>query len=750
MNGVYNGAGGHDPALYSWQEVTGPFLVSCQELRLGELLHDDMFGLFEAMSAIEMMDPKMDAGMVCNKSAKGPLSFQEAVTTGHLLLDRVEPELMIGIVDESLGCLVTWLEGHSLVQTVFTNLYLHQPEKIVEPTMRAFSYSLLKLVEVLKELISLGSVYEEEDHQPLICGFRLGSEVTNVAQLLKEAEDDIQKKIRATRPKEGEERDARTVVLHDLYTALAGRLRFLRLFYLSLQALTRSDTSEAVKQLQSCQETLTASVVPTVGLGAVAAGPGRPLSGFEPLANQRLLPPTFPRVTEIRERCSAIRYLQALVQRLVLVCNTMGRLQQQPGGGSFHAVLDFFQEFSAGSPCLVSRSVLQLLYGPLHTNLSSSSSSSCYPVSSPTSSSLALNTGSTQAALVLQDVLREACKNFIVPPALLPPPPRSPGQAPSPIHSLQVKQCLDTFFSQCARPFGLLLRACGHNRARQRDKMVLILEEFSTVQEEADKIDNMLNSLSLQSEGGSGQSHALFLTTWLLYHVIRVMVRYVLSGFELELYARHEYCYIFYYLHELLYPWLINCLHRADNILSEHNERTEARRRDKNKKKQAKSASTKHPQLRRPYLAEIASYQAHTYMCGGLFKLLVASRLEGKVAAPDPAFDQEQVRYEHRFGAFVNLMTPPLAPYAQYKEVLDMTVNTPAKKLYLLAARDFGQARHILETVQASVSDEEILNLITINKTNFVVASVLAKDSENRDLTFDFSLHQNFPTLRLS
>jgi hypothetical protein len=52
------------------------------------------------------------------------------------------------------------------------------------------------------------------------------------------------------------------------------------------------------------------------------------------------------------------------------------------------------------------------------------------------------------------------------------------------------------------------------------------------------------------------------LTTWLLYHVIRVMVRYVLSGFELELYARHEYCYIFYYLHELLYPWLINCLHR--------------------------------------------------------------------------------------------------------------------------------------------------------------------------------------------
>jgi hypothetical protein len=44
----------------------------------------------KAMSAIEMMDPKMDAGMVCNKSAKTPLTFQEAVDTGHLVLDRCQ------------------------------------------------------------------------------------------------------------------------------------------------------------------------------------------------------------------------------------------------------------------------------------------------------------------------------------------------------------------------------------------------------------------------------------------------------------------------------------------------------------------------------------------------------------------------------------------------------------------------------------------------------------------------------------
>ena len=58
---------GHMSSLYSWQDSTSQFLEACDQLELGELLHDEMFGLFEAMSAIEMMDPKMDAGMLCTE-----------------------------------------------------------------------------------------------------------------------------------------------------------------------------------------------------------------------------------------------------------------------------------------------------------------------------------------------------------------------------------------------------------------------------------------------------------------------------------------------------------------------------------------------------------------------------------------------------------------------------------------------------------------------------------------------------------
>ena len=92
--------------------MTPSFLPACSELALGELLHDDMFGLFEAMSAIEMMDPKMDAGMVCNRSARStacftpphprssntPLSWEEAVSSGKVVLGNpgLSPKDLVG------------------------------------------------------------------------------------------------------------------------------------------------------------------------------------------------------------------------------------------------------------------------------------------------------------------------------------------------------------------------------------------------------------------------------------------------------------------------------------------------------------------------------------------------------------------------------------------------------------------------------------------------------------------------------
>jgi len=48
---------------------------------------------------------------------------------------------------------------------------------------------------------------------------------------------------------------------------------------------------------------------------------------------------------------------------------------------------------------------------------------------------------------------------------------------------------------------------------------------------------------------------------------------------------------------------------------------------------------------------------------------MVAMDLEGKIRRPRTEFDDERVRYEHRFAALGQVSTPPLVPYVQFKEM---------------------------------------------------------------------------------
>lgn len=98
----------------------------------------------------------------------------------------------------TLACLVSWLEGHSLAQTVFTNLYLHQPQRILDKTMKIFVISLYKIIDMFKVFIDKAWVFEEEDFQTMSCGYKLKPDVPDSKAIaaLKEVEEELQKKLR--------------------------------------------------------------------------------------------------------------------------------------------------------------------------------------------------------------------------------------------------------------------------------------------------------------------------------------------------------------------------------------------------------------------------------------------------------------------------------------------------------------------------------------------------------------------------
>merc|ERR1712007_233748 len=112
-----------------------------------------------------------------------------------------------------------------------------------------------------------------------------------------------------------------------------------------------------------------------------------------------------------------------------------------------------------------------------------------------------------------------------------------------------------------------------------------------------------------------------YFSTWLLYHVLNVMIRYILSGFELELFSVHEYLYMYWYLYEQLYPWLAKCINRANGCILEYKRVLEAQHKAQKQEKHRhqnkfKNRNKKHNSIIH-HTKEIVVNKGYTAMCAG-------------------------------------------------------------------------------------------------------------------------------------
>jgi hypothetical protein len=90
-------------------------------LNVGEMQASGSFDLYESMSAMEVMDPQMDAGMHVGNAR----SLDECIASGDLP-ESLTAAQMVQIIDQLLVREQTWLDAHPVVQTLFTCLYLHR------------------------------------------------------------------------------------------------------------------------------------------------------------------------------------------------------------------------------------------------------------------------------------------------------------------------------------------------------------------------------------------------------------------------------------------------------------------------------------------------------------------------------------------------------------------------------------------------------------------------------------------------
>jgi len=105
-----------DPAV-DHVDVTNLFSQAQEQLRTGEMVHDNL-NLFEAMSAVEIGNVKMDAGAV---------SREPPVPLGDRPLPlALTPGQQLAVMDQILALEATWFSGHPLAQTLYSSLYMLQ------------------------------------------------------------------------------------------------------------------------------------------------------------------------------------------------------------------------------------------------------------------------------------------------------------------------------------------------------------------------------------------------------------------------------------------------------------------------------------------------------------------------------------------------------------------------------------------------------------------------------------------------
>ena len=688
-----------------WLDITAQFKQAAAQLDHGELIHDIHFSLFDAMSAIELADPKMDGMVQWRQFPKYPLSLKEAISCGYVRVDGHSNRMLIGVFDEILACIATWLEGHTLAQTIFTCLYLLDTSIVENLFLRAYATATVKVVEFIRKAIFQGWVCGEEDQQAVCLGFNMLGSVSDasVTTSLREARDKAMSLARA-RPSHGA-CDPSSVKAANWnkaeLEALVTRVKFMRSLFAvttSLGKKNREGIHNAQQELAQCLSHLD-SIQSTLHLGE-PLDPLDPIAlGFHPLINQQLLPPSYKRYA-ILPRAKAMEFLKSVLQQVQLVFN-IGRLDSLQD--LVHAIMNLC---AVDSPNVFARSlVVQLCIEGDREKL--------FGVRS------------------LMALVREDVRTMYNPPSLNPKSPISSNQ--------QVKETVDHFFYQAQAHLMEFLHVYCQHRARQRAEIAKYLESVGDLQQEAEGLDQLLHSLTAKFD--PQRQHLACYSTWILYFISQLFIDYIHLGFEYNLFSPFENHYVFWYL-EYAYGWQQTALKMSAKLLKQ-----ESQLAGRNKKK----GKAKRRELPKEKELELSLLHVKRLICVGLMRAYEAFLLNNKIPRPSFEFASEELTFKNRFYPFAAINTPHPLTYQDYQRLAGISnYKGQNVNLFEASAQHFSTAKSALETVPQL---EDFQSLMKVIKTNLVVMNLAASGHKKDSRTppqLDFTVNKRFPIIRIN
>ncbi|KAL6221649.1 hypothetical protein ACLB2K_005045 [Fragaria x ananassa] len=409
----------------------------------------------------------------------------------------------------------TWHKGHSLAQTVFSCIYLMRPDRT---SSHALLHSYCKVVRVTcKTVISVVSdarTHEEEDLFTMSYGLALhGDGDDKCLSMLNAVEETVNRQLRACKVPSSKSRMLEDFVplqnnleLEEAYCkALLCRLRFRKHFYHVLTCMRRPQgrgLELARKHIASCKSELQCMLNSSDFLRSKSLGThegsieekttasGCQAIGFDASLNCRLSAPTPPRAIKILSWKNAIEYFMKLLHDLDVICS-------YPLEPSLESVLHFVVEFQKSLPDLVARAHLQHLL---------------------------VEDGKFYG--------RDPVFGVITRAAAVPNSIRN--------HDMQKDESIVHLGQLVIN----LLKILCTNSAWQRRKLGKILQDWRVVYIQLEMVfrKELGESTNSSNDENACMNVVQHILVWVEEQMYWIASRFLILGFELELYSQSEYC----------------------------------------------------------------------------------------------------------------------------------------------------------------------------------------------------------------
>lgn len=523
-----------DPSGTLWVDIQPLLAEACDSLEVGQMIHGEAFSLFEAMSAVELGDAKMDSGI---KSACITLDELAQQTPP---VDKLTPETVLPVVDRLLQLQASWHQGSSLAQTVYACLYMMEPDRFMDNVyLYGFCQGLGATCLTVKSLVMQGYVCEEEDFNVFCMGLPLDDSLKQLPearclqalQLAIDGATSISSKAKAN-PSIAVEASAEVV------TNLAARLQLQQQLHLGLAAVMQKDLGAAAVHFKSALTHLEQCKASTLPVDAPAA------PGFNPAVNRLLLAPAYPKAVKALSMSEAWQYYSTLLHHLI----TATTVSSVTG---YSSLKQFLYTFSHSSPSPLARSALHYLlasksYGAAQQQQPAGAGGAA-------AASMAANSGFSDGTGV-GDLPHWAPGRSLVCEAL-----RVPAQ-----HTYSAD--VEMFLEQASIAVSNWVQAQLLNSARCRRRLRRGLEDWGNLYQHALNADFCPDwqawiksaNWNWSTSNENGEEVQGLLSTWVEQETTLVQLQHLLMGFEQDLYQPREYDMLYWYC-DYLYSVALNC-----------------------------------------------------------------------------------------------------------------------------------------------------------------------------------------------